>query len=77
MAIIRTDEEQGVDHLPAGWLSGLATLCGIFDDSTAVISAPHTGAVTCEVCRDMAKTIFHSVQPDEVDTDYPGPCDGK
>ena len=71
MAIIRTDEEQGVGHLPAGWLSGL------FDDSTAVISTPHTGAVTCEVCRDMAKTIFHSVQPDEVDTDYPGPCDGK
>ena len=47
MAIIRTDEEQGVDHLPAGWLSGLATLCGLSDDSTAVISAPPHG------CRDL------------------------
>lgn len=67
MAIIRTENENGENHLPAGWLSGFTTLCGLSDDSDTAISDAHEGAVTCEVCRDIANAIFRSVQPEEVE----------
>lgn len=45
MAIIRTEKENGENHLPAGWLSGFATLCGLSDDSDTAISDAHEGTV--------------------------------
>ncbi|NLS55432.1 hypothetical protein [Hafnia alvei] len=50
MAIIRTEKENGENHLPAGWLSGFATLCGMSEASDTAISDAHEGTVTCEVC---------------------------
>jgi hypothetical protein len=67
MAIIRTEKENGENHLSAGWLSGFTTLCGLSDDSDTAISDAHEGAVTCEVCSDIATAIFRSVQPEEVE----------
>lgn len=66
MAIIRTDNEHGENHLPAGWLSGMTTLCGLSDDSESAISDAHQGTVTCQVCIDIASTIFRCVQSDEL-----------
>ena len=66
MAIIRTEKENEENHLPAGWLSGFATLCGMSEASDTAISDAHQGAVTCEVCCDIANAIFCSVQPEEV-----------
>ena len=67
MAIIRTEKENGENHLPAGWLSGFTTLCGLSDDRNTAISDAHEGAVTCEVCCDIANAIFRSVQREEVE----------
>ncbi|TBM28314.1 hypothetical protein [Hafnia paralvei] len=67
MAIIRTENESGENHLPAGWLSGFATLCGVSEESDTAISDAHEGTVTCEVCSDIANAIFCSVQPEEVE----------
>lgn len=67
MAIIRTESDNGENHLPAGWLSGFATLCGMSDDSNTAISDAHEGTVTCEVCCDISNAIFRSVQPEEVE----------
>lgn len=67
MAIIRTEKENGENHLPAGWLSGFATLCGVSEASDTTFSDAHEGTVTCEVCGDIANAIFRSVQPEEVE----------
>ena len=64
MATILTGVEDDENHLPAGWLSGLTTLCGQADED--IMGDPHDGAVTCEVCREMARVIFQSVRLDEV-----------
>ncbi|EEN9720052.1 hypothetical protein M3T68_002484 [Salmonella enterica] len=69
MAIIRTEKENGENHLPAGWLSGFATLCGLSDESDTAISDAHEGAMICEVCCDIATAIFRSVRPEEVAPD--------
>lgn len=66
MAIIRTEKENGENHLPAGWLSGFATLCGVSEASDTTFSDAHEGTITCEVCCDIANAIFYSVQPEEV-----------
>lgn len=67
MAIIRTEKEYGENHLPAGWLSGFATLCGMSEASDTAISDAHEGTVSCEVCCDIANAIFRSVQREEVE----------
>ncbi|WP_367299648.1 hypothetical protein [Hafnia alvei] len=66
MAIIRTENESGENHLPTGWLSGFATLCGMSEASDSAFSDAHEGTVTCEVCGDIANAIFRSVQPEEM-----------
>lgn len=66
MAIIRTENDNGENHLPAGWLSGFATLCGLSETFDSAFSDAHEGKVTCEVCSDIANAIFCSVQPEEV-----------
>ena len=67
MAIIRTEKENGENHLPAGWLSGFTTLCGGAEASDTAFSDAHEGTVTCEVCCDIANAIFRSVQREEVE----------
>lgn len=67
MAIIRTESDNGENHLSAGWLSGFATLCGLSEESNTAFSDAHEGTVTCEVCCDIANAIFRSVQPEEVE----------
>ncbi|MEG0057817.1 hypothetical protein [Hafnia sp.] len=67
MAIIRTEKENGENHLPAGWLSGFATLCGMSEASDTAFSDAHEGTVSCEVCCDIANAIFRSVQREEVE----------
>ncbi|PHM37646.1 hypothetical protein Xmau_03864 [Xenorhabdus mauleonii] len=67
MAKVLTEKEYGIQHLPAGWLSGLVTLCGQSDYSEDAISDIHHGDVTCDICRDMARVIFRSARLDEVE----------
>nr|WP_279075697.1 hypothetical protein [Hafnia alvei] len=67
MAIIRTENDNGENHLPAGWLSGFATLCGLSETFDSAFSDAHEGKVTCEVCSDIANAIFRSVQREEME----------
>lgn len=67
MAIIRIENENAENHLPAGWLSGFATLCGLSEASDSAFSDAHEGTITCEVCCDITNAIFRSVQPEEIE----------
>ncbi|PHM45587.1 hypothetical protein [Xenorhabdus miraniensis] len=59
MARVITYKDDNLEHLPAGWLSGLVTLCGLSDfsegDDGGDMNEIHEGIVTCDVCRDMAR----------------------
>lgn len=64
MATVLTEIDSGENHLSAGWLNGTITLCG---ESGSEFSDSHEGDVTCEVCRDVARTVFASVRQGELE----------